>query len=147
METEEAILKTKERINLCLDIILENIVEAKQKMRSAESIPEIMEAMKSFMGDVVDNLPLDSWENPYCWLLAEKIPDEEAKPWNPYRFPQKKEDCKQCEYAEVYGNCFEKSSVGNRIIKAQARFLYAIERSWKKEEKEHRNYRGGGMPG
>jgi len=136
-------VEENEQLNETIDCLLMDALKAKEKLMDAHSISDVMVATKFLMECIIEDLPLESWQNPFCWLLAEEKVEEKVEekaeedgdaPWESYRFPRKKEDCKLCEYAKVYGNCFQKGSALDKVDKAKWRLLYAIRRYWKEEE-------------
>ena len=138
---DEALEIAQEELIGNTECLLFHIVEAKKKIWEADSIPDLMLAVRSLMENLVEDFPLNRYGTPFCWLQAEKTEDED----NPYRLPRKKEDCGQCEYAKTYGNCFEKKSAYDKVDTTRWRFVRALEGYWKVEEKKI--FMGGGCPG
>jgi hypothetical protein len=135
MEESEAIQKAKEHMNEAMDYLLSDIIKTKEKLRDARSISDVMAVNKLFMECMIESLPLESWHNPFCWLAAKEKPEKGDAPWNSYEFPREEEDCGPCEYAKVYGNCFQKGSALDKVDKTKWRLYYAVERYWEEKTK------------
>jgi len=146
MKKSEAVQKTKKQINEEIDDLLVEIIKIKEKIRNARTIPDLMMANKLLMEYIVETLPLESWDNPFCWLLAkERSTNEGDTPWDSYVFPREEKDCELCEYAQTYGNCFQKGSALDKIDKAKWRLLFALRRYWKEDGSDSRDIKAG-MP-
>jgi len=93
-----------------------HISELMEQIRSAKNIDEFMRAKKALLLHLIDHLPLNHEQCPFC--LAH-VTEESLGP-----------DCNLCEYARKHGCCHDANSTYGKIHSAKLGLISRIRNYW-----------------
>ena len=104
----------KERFRRWKNQYFRDVERYLDKIRTAKTEEEIMEAKRDLLISIVENLPLSKKYCPFCLIYSN--------------------NCNECSYAEQHGDCHEYDSDYSRIVRAKNDLVDALKLYYKGEK-------------